>query len=472
MKGTILAADIGTSSLKAAFIDTCGCLLAFSRTAYRPDSADAQSWERAFALALEELHSLAPDCGIDAVCISGNGPTLVPLKGDGEALPPLYWHDGKTLLPTEISTDIPKEGSSPSFFLPHAAWLKNKAPEDYRKTSLFVSSHEWLAFRLGAEALTVLPHAAYEPYYWDDEQCRLFGLDREKFPSFVKMGSPMGHVSAKAASFFGNCCGHRLKSGTPIIAGGPDFITALIGTGTFRPGDVCDRAGSSEGINVCAAAKPCAAGRPAEAGGLRALPHAKEGLWNISALIPSSGMLFDRYRELSRQQDRPYGELLAELIPSSDNTEIFHDIDFFNTELFPLDSKAPLLPHSPLPTPHSLLSGRSVLCAMAFAVRSAAEKLERAGFPVNEMKVSGGQGKNPRWNQLKADIAGLSLVIPEISDGELAGNAVLAAAALGNAGIEDTMDRMIRFREVYRPRNTAFWEERFRHCRQKAEELH
>ena len=412
--GIILAADIGTTSLKASFIDLNGRLLAFKRISYSriPDDANGtQVWERAFCLVLDSLQAQAPDCPIDALCFSGNGPTLVPLKTGGQALPPLYWFDGRTFLPAGRQAS--------SFFLPQAAWLKKNSPDEYKQTSFFISSHEWLAFRLGAPALTVIPNAAYEPYYWDDEQLRLFELDREKFPPFAEMGSPIGHVSPEAASFFGAFLGNRLKSGTPIIAGGPDFITALIGTGVIRPGEVCDRAGSSEGINVCAAEPP------AGDGDIRVLPHFIEGLWNVSVLIPASGKLFQQYRLDTGQEDRPYAELIEELLSQS-------------AGLGPADS--------------SMETGRKLLCDMALAVRSAAEKLRSAGLDVKEMKVSGGQGKNALWNQFKADITGISLVIPEINDGELAGNAVLAAAAIENRGLETSIEKMIRFREKFTPK--------------------
>ncbi|MCL2233388.1 MAG: FGGY-family carbohydrate kinase [Treponema sp.] len=430
MAGIILCADIGTSALKAAFISLDGKLLAFNREAYeRREGVDAALWELAFARSLEKLHAQAPDCVPDGICVSGNGPTLAPLTDSGETLAPLFWYDGRRIPPKE---------SAPSFFLPQAAWLKKNAPREYEKTRVFLSPHEWLSHRLGADALAVLPSASYEACFWNEQQCRLFGLDREKFPPFIHMGSVMGKVSQKAAARFGPASGNRLKSGTPIIAGGTDFITALIGTGTLRPGDVCDRAGSSEGINVCAAS-------PVEAKGLRVLPHAKEGLWNIGKLIPSSGRLFEQYRISSAQEARPYQEHLAELLPSTDTTELFRGLD-------------PCAVHCPL----SL--GRAVLCAIGFAVRDAVEVLASSGFPVREMKVSGGQAKNPRWNQLKADITGITLLIPEIPDGELAGNAVLSAAALGAAStIEEAADKMIRVNDSYKPRPEAapFWEERY-----------
>jgi len=337
-------------------------------------------------------------------------------------LPPLYWHDGRTVLPEGESQPL-------SFFLPRAAWLKKNAAPLYEKTRFFISSHEWLAFRLGAEPVTVLPSMAYERYYWDEQQCAIFGLDRGKFPPFIKMGEIIGHVSSS-----GNC----LKSGTPIIAGGPDFITALIGTGVRKPGDVCDRAGSSEGINVCAVS-------PVKGEGLRLLPHVEEGLWNIGIVINSSGRLFELYKSNAGFENISNEELLAELIPSTADTGIF-------------------IQQRPVPDSRSPIDlGRAVLCAIGFAVRSALETLAAYGFPVEIMRVSGGQAKNSRWNQLKADITGVSLMIPEINDGELAGNAVLAAVALENSVFEHTVNRMIRFRELYEPgsASAAFWEQSY-----------
>ena len=439
MGGIILSVDIGTSSLKAAFIDFSGKLLASGRAAYGSSQAikrvDTKDWEKAFARCLEYLGEKVPDCSAEGICISGNGPTLVPVSGEGEALSPLFWNSGETAYPDESSGYKPA-----SFFLPHAAWFRKNAPDEYARTRLFISSHEWLAHRLGAEAQTVLPQASYEAFYWDKEQCRMFDLDPEKFPPFVRSGAVMGTVSSQAALSFP--CGNCLKSGIPIIAGGPDFITALIGTGAMESGAVCDRAGSSEGINVCVDAPPQAD----KLKDLRLLPHAREGLWNVGVLIPSSGRLFEWYRAASGQEARPYEELLTELLPSRVDPETFikeyHDQD---TSLETANGNQTVL------SADKIKRGRAVLCSIGLAVRSAIRKLEASGLSVKEMRVSGGQGKNVRWNQLKADITGVTLMIPEIPDGELAGNAALSAAALEKTSIEAAVRRMIRIREVYKP---------------------
>jgi sugar (pentulose or hexulose) kinase len=392
--GAILSADIGTTSLKAALIDIGPAagqrLIAFSRETYREGGGPAdraELWEAAFYRAVRVLRALAPAVRIEALCLSGNGPTLVPLTGDGPGaspMPPLHWFSPGIAAPEGVRAD--------SFFLPHAAHFCQNEALRYADVSLFLSCQEWLSARLGAEPVTVLPTPLYRPYYYDEGQFAAFSLDARKFPPFVPLGTLTGSLSAEAAARGG------IVAGTPIVAGGPDFIMALLGSGAVEPGLVCDRAGSSEGINVCAATPPSES--LAAACDLRVLPHAVEGLWNVSFVLPESGSIFDRYRLESGKQTLPYEEMLRNMArEAAARGEALHP----------------------------------VLRRIAEGVRRALENLRKAGYPVSLMRHSGGQAKSPLWNRLKADFCGCTLLVPEIVDTELAGNAAAAMFALGEA---------------------------------------
>jgi xylulokinase len=452
---TILCADIGTSSLKAACIDTDGYTRCFARETYGDAGSDAPvgaaDWEGALARALARLFSQDGLRAPDAICISGNGPTLTPLDKGGKTLAPLHWHQGP-----QGKTGV---AGGKSFFLPHVERFRRERPAEYERTALLFSAQEWLSWRLGAEPATTLP-AAYGPYYWDEAQCAALGIESGLFPPFVAPGTVIGRVSPDAARRLGDMAGglvaERLGA-IPIVAGGVDFIMALIGAGTVEPGMVCDRAGTSEGINLCAEF-PGMAGEPRFPAEIRTLPHVRAGLWNLGIIIPASGRLFEQYRALTGQGNRPYDEILAELIPGG---------------ILP-DTYSAGSGDAPFSGPVEL--GRAVLTTMAFAVRAAMETLRGQGFPVTEMRVSGGQGKNRRWNRLKADITGISLLIPEQRDGELAGDAVLGAIALGEAvDIKEGIRRIVRIKEYAdpNPRAAAAYAEGFhayRELREKTEQ--
>jgi xylulokinase len=450
-----LCVDIGTSSLKAAYIDGGGRSRGFVRSPYYtregPGPADAGDWEAAFTRALGTLRREAEGLEPDALCVSGNGPTLVPLTEEGEALSPLHWYRGAGAVSRE----------RPSLFLPSAAAFLQEHPRDYGRTRYFLSSQEWLSFRCGAEPVTVLPAPAYEPSYWDEAQCAALGLDRGKFPPFVGLGSPIGKVSAAAAAAFG------LRHGLPIIAGGPDFIMALIGVGAIKPGIVCDRAGTSEGINLCVSV-------PFRAPELRTLPHVEEGLWNLGAILPASGRHFEWFRDLTGQTHRDYGDLLGELLPPPEAGEGLWETGegiLFPSLSSPGTGVSALLMNASGGLRRAAL-GRAVLESLGFSVREALDTFRRHGFPIAEMRLSGGQGKSPLWNQFKADITGCTLLAPEIIDGELAGDACAAALALGEYGdLSQAVAGMVRIARTYRPSPGAAprYDERFRAYRELRE---
>jgi xylulokinase len=443
----VLCADIGSSALKAACIDVEGHTRGFAREPYGAATVTVADWENALSRALERIFSRNDVGRPDAICISGNGPTLAPLARDGEALAPLYWYQGP-----QGNAESRGEAGGRSFFLPHVERFRQERPAEYARTVLLLPPQDWLSRRLGAEAAATLPAAAYEPYYWDDAQCAALGIDAGLFPPFVAPGTIIGSVSPEAARRLAGGPG-RLKAGTPIVAGGVDFIMALIGAGTVEPGMVCDRAGSSEGINLCAAF-PGMAEPPRFPPEIRILPHASPGLWNLSVILPVSGLLFEHYRAVTGQENRSYDDVLAELIPGG----------LLPDPCPPGSAKAPFS--------GALEFGQAVLASQGFAVRAATETLTRQGFPVREMRVSGGQSKNRRWNQLKADLAGIPLLVPEQSDCELAGDAVLGAIALGEAAdLKEGIGRIVRVRESFvpNPQTAAAYAERFQTLRELRE---
>ena len=73
MQRGVFCADIGTSSLKAAFITEDGTVLKFIRLLF-PQPVQATDWVQAFFAA---WRSVPADYAVEAICVSGNGPTLV-----------------------------------------------------------------------------------------------------------------------------------------------------------------------------------------------------------------------------------------------------------------------------------------------------------------------------------------------------------------------------------------------------------
>jgi sugar (pentulose or hexulose) kinase len=181
------------------------------------------------------------------------------------------------------------------------------------------------------------------------------GIGFDKLPPLIHTGEKIGTVTKDAEKLFG------IKAGTPVFAGGSDFLMAILGTATLKPGQVCDRAGTSEGINFC-----CEAKKKTKDPAIRVMPHITSGCTNISVRIEESSNLIEHDQE-------QYSQLLCRAL----------------------------------------------------------QALEAEGCPVTALRMSGGQAKNPEWNQLRANVSGKRVLVPEIEDGELAGCACAAFSGLG-----------------------------------------
>ncbi len=112
--------------------------------------------------------------------------------------------------------------------------------------------------------------------YWTEEILEALEIPREKLCDFFPSGKIAGRVTDEAAEKF------TLPRGIPVVGVGPDFVAALIGTATIKVGALCDRAGSSEGLNLCTPF-------PISADGIRTLPSPVAPFWNASFLIENPG---------------------------------------------------------------------------------------------------------------------------------------------------------------------------------------
>ena len=464
MQSGILCADIGTSSLKAAFITEDGTVLKFIRLLF-PQPVHAVDWVQTFFAA---WRSLPADYAIEAICISGNGPSLVAvpqnrrapeasinsagrvpkihINGDRHlfavSLPPddvmngiidaikndtlFLWNEpapqGLTVSGPQCYTvpalqegtaSIPPAGAS--LFLPRIAAFRAKYPDVFDSAAQLFSGSEYVSYLLTGAAVTSLPDPRYEAAYWSKEELFRFSealhIDTERLAGLLPPFTAAGTV-------IGRFCG------IPVVAGVPDFIAALIGTGTLTAGTACDRAGSSEGINVCIS-------QPHRAEKTLLLPSVMPDLWNLSSVIPSSGAAFSDFLITHGLRGNDYIAAMERIAAEP----------FAASGAYPATFAG---------------QGRAFVEELAFRIRYGCDLLEQAsGFhPV--YTLSGGQAHNAIWCQMKADITGRTFALPAFADGELIGDAALALYGLGRGdNLAAIAQRLIRIKRYYEPEPAA-----------------
>ena len=439
MAPRILAIDIGTSSIKVGVISADGRLLAEHRTTLagapqHPGQWSVEVWDAALRESLIALGQEYPAYqSVDGIAISGNGPTVIPVDAAGDALlPVLLWFDSRGTWKPHTK----------SFYLPKIRWLADNYPQTYEKAAQLFSCPEYFAYRFTGEAWTISPNEAFAPHIWSDEEIALYGIDTEKLPPFIPMTREMGRVTQKAGSSYG------LTPGVPVFAAGSDFLVSLIGTATVRPGRTCDRAGTSEGINHC---HDDYVNDPR----LRCLPHTISGLHNVAGILASTGRIFEWFRAISGQQRVPYSTMLEEIL----KVGLEHHVPWF----FPSIHQGAAWEFSrgmfiDLGAQHGAPEmGRAVVESIGYAVRESIEILIQAGCEIQELRVCGGQAKNDIWNQLKADMIGTPLSIPEVADAELLGSAAAAFVGLGRFDtLLEAAEDLVRFPKRFEPDPARF----------------
>lgn len=355
-----LCLDIGTSSLKGAVISSEGKLVSDGRIYYK----EGVVWQQALC---ELMQKLDRTFSVSAVAVSGSGPTFIPLKKDASTGRPLLWNDKK---------EKPLV-SGKSLYLPKLMWLKENRPEEYEEACCFLTMDGFFNWMLTGCCRTPIFDDRFIPFFWSREDAAKNGIDFGKLPPLVHAGEKVGEVTPDAGKKFG------IKAGTPVFAGGSDFLMAVLGTATLKPGQVCDRAGTSEGINYCIAGE-----KETSDPVLRVMPHITPGCTNISVRLENSAHLIESDQE-------QYGNQLCRLL----------------------------------------------------------QALEQEGCAATALRMSGGQAKNPEWNQLRANITGMKVLVPEIEDGELTGCACAAFAGLGLYGTPArAAEAMVRIRREYLPK--------------------
>jgi xylulokinase len=418
----VLALDIGTSEAKGGLITADGRMVATARVGYPMDfdpttgrsEQDPGSWWRAVSTITHQLAS-APS-SIAAICCVGQGPTLVTVDRASEATrAAVTWMDSRISSEAGgIEAAIGASGWAQGI-LPAARWVERHDPDAASRARWYLNSWEWAALRLtGVAARTRSP--GQEPI--DPDHAAAAGLAAERLPPVIDAGSIVGRLSAPAAAELG------LPAEIPVSAGTVDSFASFHGAGLVDPGDAIDTGGTSGGLAVywdsaIAVRETWVAPAP--------LP----GRWMVGGAMTSTGRALDWFAT-----DVVGGVDAASLIqaaaPIEPGAQGLVFLPYLAGERSPIwDPLARgafvglTLGHR---APHL---ARAIMEGAALALRHVATPILAAGIRIDELRVTGGTASHDPWNQIKADVMGVSVAVPEVREAALLGGAIMGAVGLG-----------------------------------------
>lgn len=410
-----LGIDIGTTSVKAGLFTHDGDLVRSAVNRYRQFRSYESFVEmnpEAFWLALcEALRKLKPPPEISGISIGGHGPSPVFLGASMEPVAPsMLWMDRRAEREASILSDLLGRDVQPSWYVPQTMWLRNHKHKIFTRLRKVAQPMDYVAWKLTGSLIASV--ASKEILPWSDEEIDAAGLDPDMFPEQRVMGELIGYTDPDVLDMAG------LRGGIPVFAGAPDFVEAILATASFEKGVVCDKAGTSEGIELC---------WDSPVKGFYTAPHPlDENLWHTGASLSTTGLSMEWMSSLVSKHPWELAEE-AEIAPPGSGGLIF--LPYLSHERHSISAMGAMVNIS---LNHGLPEvSRAIMEGCGCAMRMVIDRFKEKGVQIKEIRTTGTQSISRLWNQIKADITGLPVVSQRVLEGEMLGAAMIAAYGSG-----------------------------------------
>lgn len=473
MTGThVIGCDVGSQGTNAALYDLDGTLVDAAYEAYdlsfpRPGWAeqDPDLWTDAVERACRRLVAACPGgaATIRALSFGSQLDGMVVCDDAWRPLrPAMIWMDRRAeaqaawladrISPAEFYDEVGANlDSSHAVF--KAIWVRDEEPDLWSRAAHLMPPGSYVLRHVSGECAVDYSNASslalLDPRSrsWSTRVLDLVEVDEAWLPALGPGTQTVGAITSAFAEASG------LEPSTQVAIGCGDEMAATLGAGVFAPGDVCDVVGTAE--PVCAASDQPRAD-PSML--VECHPHADPDVW----LLENPGFVSGGNLRWWRDQFAPI-ERDAEAVGLGDA------YDFLSTEAGHVTAGAeglvflPCMQGAMAPewngAARAVFYGltlahtrdhmtRAILEGSAFALRDILGAMKSAGLDVRRLTIVGGGAKGPLWRQIKADVTGLPVRVPESVETTATGAAILAAVG---AGLHSSIAQAVEAFVSYRP---------------------
>jgi xylulokinase len=446
--GPLLAIDLGTSSAKVGLVGADGALLGFARRTYpllrgaEPGHTeqDPEEWWSAVADGIRELRTSAGSAfdAVQAVCVGGQGPTLVLVDAAGQAVrPAISWLDARAAVQSAQLAERLGSDRAAYSLVPRLLWVAENESDTFARARWALQAWDFIGYRLaGGSAAAASTFAGDD--VWRRDWLAAAGLSESPLiPPEVDAGVTYASTAGRWASEAG------LRSGIPIVGGMNDGVGSIVGADGNLVGRATDPGGAAGGLALCWDQRVVAPG-------VDCWPGLVSDSFIIGGAFVAGGRAVDWWASACGT-----GVLdvlrLAEQAPSGASGLVF--LPFLAGERAPLWDLSARGAFLGLTFEHEAPHlARAVVESTGYELRLLAEAVVGAGTRIDELRVCGGQARSRLWNQVKADVLGLPASVPRLREVALMGDAICAALGAGlYPDLHTASQAMVQVAEVLEP---------------------
>jgi xylulokinase/glycerol kinase len=256
----ILVIDVGTSSMRGIIYTQNAHELKKLQIKYCPQyrsefltEQNPEEWKNALVHICKNIvQDDKQSCPIDAISITSQRSSVIPLSGTGDPIgPAIMWQDKRTMELCHSLTEcrdviLKKSGSriNPIYSASKMSWIHKNQPKLYENAHKLVVVSDYLIFVMTNQLVTDHTYGSrsllmnIKTREWDEELLRIWDIDREKLCDLIKPGQVAGGISQEFSRLTG------IKEGIPVISAGGDQQCSALGQGVLRQGNTQITAGT------------------------------------------------------------------------------------------------------------------------------------------------------------------------------------------------------------------------------------
>ena len=484
----LIGLDIGTTGCKAHIFDDELQLLGSESREYAvdipyPDWAE-QDAENVWSLARECIKAGVEKTNsqdtIKAIGFSVQGEAVTAVDEKGRAI-------RATILGMDTRTDaqnaeLKERFGAKSLFertgmpvhtcntLPKLMWIKAHEPDVWNKAHQFLLYEDFVIRKMTGEAFISKCLASRTQLYdlgkedWSEEILETLGLEKRRLAKVAPSGTRAGVMSAALAQELG------LNNQPVVGVGGHDQACGALGAGLIEPGLAMVSTGTAEVVEV--AIETPMLNEALFQANMSVYEHTFPGLFVVMTLNQSGGFMLRWFRDTfceheisqaAHSQRDAYDLILEGADTKPSPIMILPHFFGSGTPYFDTRSKGAIVGLTFGTTKQDL--AKAIIEGLTLELRVNLDILKNGGITIDELRAIGGGAKSSLWLQLKADITGIPVAVPKVTEAAGMGAAVLGGVAAGVfANARDAIRQHLVIEKVYDPdpENQALFEKRYK----------
>ena len=441
----VIGCDIGSQGTKVILVSMTGEIVGEAYAGYPIDypqplwaEQPVERWLDALTIATRQLLSESGTASqnVRALGLAAQVDGVIPIDSSGQPLhPAVIWMDRRASAQcASVEQDLDAEqifqltglNLDASHVAPKIRWLAEHQPRIYENTAYFLLPGSYVAYHLTGELGVDYSNASstllldVHTRTWSGVMCDTFSVDPKRLAPIGAATQPLGKLRTPLAERLG------LSANTLVMLGCGDEHAACLGAGVTRSGLVGDIIGTAE--PVCAASQEFMSD-PTHL--VETHCHADPDLWLLeNPGFVSGGNLRWLRDQFARGEEYAALDLEAKSVPPAAEGMTF--LPSLMGAVAPTWNDAARGTFSGFTLAHTRGHFvRALLEGSAYAVRDITSQMQHAGMELGELRVMGGGAKSQLWNQIKADVTGLPVSVPEILETTALGAAFLGLVGLG-----------------------------------------